>query len=132
MYGKEDIHYDDRLEDGPIKERTTTDILFCVAFIAFWVFSVVILVQSKKSGDITKLLRPSDGLHDCGVGKAEGFNKLFFNVDLSVTTPYHAHGIMKHAFCVKECPQKDTVWKAKDCFIAKDDPRNFEPDRAEK
>jgi hypothetical protein len=104
-YGKEQVEYDERMEDGPITERKTTDVLFCLTFLAFWAFSGFLFLSSKSNGDITKILRPSDGLHDCGVnGPTKDYPNLFFNVDMSVTTVLKAKEIMIHAVCVKECP----------------------------
>lgn len=112
------------MEEGPIMERKTTDVFFCIAFLGFWVFSVSLFLQATKKGDISKILRPSDGLHDCGIGETKNTPKMFINKDLfKVTTILAPKDIMIHTFCVKECPKNNTVWKESDCFIGKDDPR---------
>ena len=123
MYGKtkEQVQHDDRLEDGPIKERQTTDIIFCLAFIGFWVFSLFLFFSTK--GDFTKILRPTDGIRDCGVDATKGYDNLFFNLDFSIATVFNAETIMKNAYCVKSCDDSNTAWKSDDCFIAGDDPR---------
>jgi len=94
MYGrpKEQVQHDDRLEDGPIKERQTTDIIFCLAFLAFWVFTFVLFFTAP--GDFTKILRPSDGIRDCGVEATKGYDYLFFNLDFSISTIFNPETIM--------------------------------------
>ena len=132
MYGKsgrEEVHHDDRLEDGPITERSTTDIFFCLAFLGFWVFSVILLLGAKKEGDLSKLMRPTDGLHDCGFGQTSQHPYIFLNVDMSITTLLTAKEIMLNAYCVKQCPMDSTTWAAADCYIAPDDVRSGEPSR---
>jgi hypothetical protein len=109
------------LEDGPIKERNTTDIVMCLAFIGFWAFSLFLYFSAN--GDFSKILRPTDGIRDCGVNETKNYGILFFNLDFGIQIAFRPEQIMENAYCVKSCIDSNTAWQQDDCFIAQDDPR---------
>ena len=53
--------HDHELDDGPVEDRSTTDILCCMMFIVFWVACLGVLGLAMAQGDYSKILRPYDG-----------------------------------------------------------------------
>jgi len=45
---------------GPVDERKFTDCLFCLFFVMFWLFLIVISVMGFKNGDPVRLASPFD------------------------------------------------------------------------
>ena len=86
----------------PTKDRSCTDLLCAIIFIAFLCCSIAASVYGFATGDISNIAQPfdSDGLA-CGRGEAKNFPYLYFNKPLS--TDY-----VKETVCVKACPREDT------------------------
>lgn len=48
------------LRYGPKRDRSCTDIICCMIFIAFLAFSVFLVADSSFKGDMSKIARPFD------------------------------------------------------------------------
>lgn len=60
MSKEEKAEVGEELRHGPVSDRSCTDILCCLIFLAFIGFALFINVQSLFKGDITKVARPYD------------------------------------------------------------------------
>lgn len=50
----------DELRHGPVQQRSCTDVICCLMFVAFLAFVVFVNVQSFAKSDVTKVARPYD------------------------------------------------------------------------
>ena len=55
------VDLDSNLKNGPVRDRSCTDIICCLAFVAYTVTASMIVVKSFSNGDLTKIARPMDG-----------------------------------------------------------------------
>jgi len=104
--GEEQVDVPDELREGPVRERSCTDIACLLLFAAFWGLCLFFLFRGIKTGDMSKIARPfdSDG-NACGYVNANSgkdlsaFPYLYFNIGIVGTKPAIASTV-----CVKECP----------------------------
>ena len=100
MVLKPELKIDDRLEDGPIKDRGCTDIICCFLFIGFWVATIWFGLIFIKNGDLDKVMRPVDyDGNPCGMGKGANHPYLMFGALTTLKKDY-----LKSTVCVKTCP----------------------------
>ncbi|XP_076091061.1 choline transporter-like protein 2 [Mytilus galloprovincialis] len=110
----ETFQYDPDFE-GPIKNRSCTDIICCLLFIIFIGGLAIISYFAFKYGDPSLLLNPvnSDG-EMCGKGNQEGKDYLFF-FDM-VTCGRMGVGVFVKGcptpqICVSQCPDANFIYK---------------------
>jgi hypothetical protein len=98
--GKPELKVDERLEDGPIKDRGCTDVICCMLFIAFWGATLFFSFNYFKKGDLNKVMRPVDfNGNPCGMMLAKDYPYLFFGKLRTIDKDY-----LKYTVCVKKCP----------------------------
>ena len=98
----------EELKDGPLKERSCTDVFCCIIFVAFWVVSVYVVADSFVRGDLSKIARPYDNAGDqCGYSNlnitgrdATAYPYLFFNL----ASVAQGDSVLAQSSCVKACP----------------------------
>nr|XP_053656194.1 choline transporter-like protein 4 isoform X2 [Cherax quadricarinatus] len=104
QYG-ESIKYDASFK-GPIKNRSCTDILCLLLFVAFLAGWGVVTVFAALHGDPSRLLYPTDSMgRVCGRGELQ--NKsflLFFDLTRCATPKVIATGCPTPQVCVEKCP----------------------------
>lgn len=97
---------DPRVSNGPLEERSCTDVLFCLIFIAFLVGLGVISAFGYQNGQPQRLLAPldADGKF-CGLDDGyQNYTYLYLlDINLGVTE------ILSSAVCVSECPMDDAT-----------------------
>jgi solute carrier family 44 (choline transporter-like protein), member 2/4/5 len=94
------------VSNGPIEERSCTDVLFCLLFLAFLVGLGVVSMFGFKNGQPERLLAPldADGKF-CGIDSGyESFPYLYL-ADLSAS----ATDLLSTAVCVSDCPMDDAI-----------------------
>jgi len=92
---------DDRVANGPLEDRSCTDVLFCLIFLAFLVGFGIVSVIGFKNGQPQRLLAPldADGKF-CGLDKGyENYPYLYLAID-----PMNVGDIFSTAVCVSSCP----------------------------
>ena len=97
---------DDRVGDGPLEDRSCTDVLFCIIFLAFLVGFGVVSVFGYQNGQPQRLLAPldADGRF-CGLDPVvQDYPYLYLALDPTKVTE-----IFKTAVCVSSCPMNDTT-----------------------
>ena len=102
-YNGEDWTPDEALQDGPMAEdqRSCTDILCSLIFIAYFVGMGYIGYWAFTKGDMERLTAPvDDDGHFCGVD--EGYEDYPFVYWPDLTDKI---SILSNYVCVKECPQ---------------------------
>ena len=87
----------------PVEDRSCTDVIFCLVFLAFWVFSTIGVVYGVSNGNLENIAQPYDDVGNaCGVpGPTLEFNYLF------VTSPNSLDLTKRHNLCVKGCPKSE-------------------------
>lgn len=60
MDDRANAEVNDELRQGPVSDRSCTDIICCLGFVAFIVLAVAVNVQSFAKGDVSKVARPYD------------------------------------------------------------------------
>lgn len=100
----EQLEVPEYLSEGPIRERSCTDVACLIFFVLFWGLCLLVLANGLKTGDLSKIARPydSDG-NACGyvnidVDLAE-YKYLYFDVSISMTGKVTSNNI-----CSKNCP----------------------------
>lgn len=95
---------DDRVKDGPLEQRSCTDVLFCLIFLAFLGGVGIISIFGYQHGKPERLLAPldADGKF-CGLDKGYEGHKYLYLLDITQTD------ILASAVCVSKCPVNDTV-----------------------
>lgn len=90
------------LRHGIIEDRSCTDCLFFILFVASWVAFVILASYAYKQGDYTRISSPYDSFaHQCGKGLAKDYPLLYYTdpSDLATLTP--------ETVCVRKCPKQD-------------------------
>ena len=100
---KEDEKEDNyNYQEGPIKERSCTDIFCCILFIVFTGFCCFVTYFAISNGDPSILAKPYDPDYNaCGEGKNAGYPYIYF------ATPSDTENILTNTVCVKECPDSE-------------------------
>ena len=100
---------DDRVKDGPLEQRSCTDVLFCLIFLAFLGGVGVVSFFGYQHGQPARLLAPldADGKF-CGLDKGYENHPYLYLLDITQSD------ILASAVCVKECPLNNT--KPVDCI----------------
>ena len=107
----------DKLSNGPVEDRSCTDILCCLIFVAFIVGMVGTSGYGFMYGDPYLLLTTWDfDGNGCGYSnKTMDYPFLYFpTIDLEAAQKADASvdsvtEILKYAACVKECPSKTST-----------------------
>ena len=99
------LNLEDHHKEGPVRDRSCTDVICCVSFIAFWGCTIFVFMNSLQTGDLTKIGRPYDadgnacGLILPGAKNMSAYPFLFFNM------PSISGGnILDRTVCVTTCP----------------------------
>ena len=88
--------------NGPRSKRSCTDIICCLLFVIFWVFTIYIAIYGLQNGNLKNIAQPydSDG-NRCGVDRGfEKFPLLYFDQPMSTSA-------IKFTICVGSCPKDD-------------------------
>ena len=98
-----ELNLDKQLKEGPIRNRSCTDFLCCLAFVCFWGLSGYIFMLALKNGDLSKIARPydSDG-NACGFvlkNNLTEFKYLYFNL------PSVGGNLLSKSICISSCPK---------------------------
>ena len=115
MFGNDNSpQVDEDLYRGPKRDRSCTDILFCLAFVIFWGLTVFLTISQFTTGDFSRIARPydSDGIA-CGYGENQELPYLYFG---RLKTSLKSK-IMERRLCIKECPK--TEGDLKNCRLTK-------------
>jgi hypothetical protein len=100
---------DEKVGDGPLEDRSCTDILFCLFFLAFLVGFGIVSVFGYNNGQPDRLLAPldADGRF-CGIdAKVKSHPYLYLVLDPLQTSSIG--DIFETAVCVSSCPMNNTV-----------------------
>lgn len=109
----EPVQYDPEFK-GPIKNRSCTDILCFLLFIAFLAGWGVVAGFAAFNGDPSRLLYPTDSLGRVCGKDPEVINKtylLFFDLTRCASPKVIATGCPTPQVCVKECPHENWFYK---------------------
>ncbi|XP_072935084.1 choline transporter-like 2 isoform X2 [Epargyreus clarus] len=112
-YG-EPIRHDPNF-NGPIHNRSCTDVVFLILFIAFLGVWGYVGYYSMQHGSIEKLLAPIDSNgRRCGIdsGLENKKNLLFFNIAKCVAPDSVLMGCRTPQVCVEKCPDETKMLKA--------------------
>lgn len=103
-YKADDYVVDERVKDGPLDQRSCTDVLFTLIFLAFLFGVGVVTVFGVQHGKPERLLAPldADG-HFCGLDEGYQAYKYLYFADINVDPSL----ILSTAVCVKSCPMDD-------------------------
>ena len=91
------------MSNGPLEERSCTDLLFTLLFLAFLGGLGVVSVFGYQNGQPERLLAPldADGKF-CGLDSYSGYPYLYImNINMTVTD------ILSSTVCVSTCPIAD-------------------------
>ena len=98
---------DDKVGDGPLEDRSCTDILFCLIFLAFLGGFGIVSVFGYQNGKPERLLAPLDANgRFCGLDeevKAHPYLYLVINPEQSTSIS----NLFETAVCVSTCPMND-------------------------
>jgi len=104
--GQKDL---DKYKNGPVQDRSCTDVFMCIIFSAFLLLMVVISIVGFQNGDPYKIVTPFDS--DANIcGESEGFEDypyLFWPEFLSNAASADTDAY-KTTVCVNICPKYDT------------------------
>lgn len=105
---------DARVANGPLEQRSCTDVLFCLLFLAFVVGLGVISVFGYNHGQPERLLAPldADGKF-CGIEQGYEAYKYLYIMDVSQSD------ILSTAVCVSSCPSKESQVDCKPTSVVK-------------
>ena len=95
--------------DGPLEDRSCTDILFCIIFLAFLGGFGIVSFFGYQNGKPERLFAPldADGRF-CGLDdNMTDYKYLYLALD-PLAAP-SVSDLFQTAVCVKSCPQNDTV-----------------------
>jgi len=102
--------------NGPIKNRSCTDVICCIIFVVYIAFMIVIGILAYLWGDPYKLLYPSDTHgNTCGEGTLANKKYLFY-FDLLECIPDSISQVTSmsycktHQICVEKCPSANTYY----------------------
>ncbi len=93
--------------DGPLEDRSCTDVLFCFFFVAFLVGFGIVSIFGYQNGKPERLLAPldADGRF-CGLDEVvKNYNYLYLVIDPTATPS--VSNLFETAVCVSTCPMND-------------------------
>jgi hypothetical protein len=103
-YKADDYVVDDRVKDGPLDNRSCTDLLFTIVFLAFLVGLGIVSIFGFENGKPERLLAPLDADGNfCGLDALHKAYPYLYFADLYVNPT----DIPATAVCVKKCPMDD-------------------------
>ncbi|XP_065646897.1 choline transporter-like protein 4 isoform X2 [Hydra vulgaris] len=117
-YGKSKAH--DPSFNGPIKNRSCTDIICCLIFVLYIVGMLIVGFLAFSWGSPTKLLYPTDSRGNlCGVGTfADRKNLFYFDllecIPNSLSDIYSITSCKTTQICVKDCPSQNAFYLTAD------------------
>eukprot|EP00825_Cyclidium_porcatum_P019462 TRINITY_DN220_c0_g1_i3.p1 TRINITY_DN220_c0_g1~~TRINITY_DN220_c0_g1_i3.p1 ORF type:complete len:664 (-),score=98.29 TRINITY_DN220_c0_g1_i3:141-2132(-) len=89
-----------KLENGPIENRSCTDILCCLLFLASIAVMVYLTIIAYTKGDVWRVLAAWDpDSRACGVGDYKDYKYIYFSIPCPDTTILKTYNI-----CVDKCP----------------------------
>lgn len=103
----------DELRDGPLRDRSCTDMLFCIFFFAFITAMSYIGYYGYQHGDPNAVIYPYDSAgYQCGRPETNvsAYPYVYFLNPFDPTSK-------KWKVCLKECPSKNTT--TTNCFVTK-------------
>lgn len=108
----EALQYDPEFA-GPLKNRSCTDIICLLLFLAFLGGWIVVAVFAVQGGDPERLLHPTDSEgRVCGRGEfANKTNLFFFDLTRCASPKVLATGCPTPQVCVSECPSENWFYK---------------------
>ena len=88
----------------PVHDRTFTDVIFCILFVCFWIFSMCGIIYGFSNGNLENIGQPyDDSGNRCGEDGQKEFERLFFVAPTSLNLKNRT------TVCVKECPADNTT-----------------------
>ena len=101
--------------NGPIKNRSCTDIICCILFFIFIIAMLIVGFLAFSWGNPKRLLYPTDSNgNSCGQGDyADKKNLFFFDllecIPTDITSMFKITSCPTQQICVKDCPSKNTL-----------------------
>ena len=112
---KRELDLENDLKNGPVRDRSTTDFICCIIFLAFWAACVFVAIFALQNGDPVKLIQTFDIN-----GKACGSL-----IDGTLNYPlgyfYQPLNNLSYVVCVSSCPNwnvGNSVPTSVDCYGA--------------
>ncbi|ELU15407.1 hypothetical protein CAPTEDRAFT_224558 [Capitella teleta] len=119
-----EAHKYDPTFNGPIKNRSCTDVICCIMFLVFIVAFIIVGIWAFAMGDPRVLLYPSDSEGNiCGYGDFENKPYVFFFdlLDCAKTGPaIIALGCPTPQICIEQCPSEFWSWQTHPLTAADD------------
>lgn len=124
---------EEELHRGPKRDRSCTDVLFCLGFVLFWGLCLFMTFSLLSTAEFSKIARPYDSDKiACGFNANKDYPLLYFGRIKGTKVGEHT---MKRRICVKECPTKEgklqncrltQFWKEKYSVKSCDELRAYE------
>jgi hypothetical protein len=96
----------DKYKNGPIEDRSCTDVFMCILFCLFLLCMVCVSIYGFSAGDPYKIITPFDSEGNiCGETEGfEDFKYLYWPEAISSLRSVDTD-VYKHTICIKSCPK---------------------------
>jgi hypothetical protein len=106
----------EKYKNGPIAERSCTDLFMCVIFCAFLLLMVIISIIGFQKGDPYKIVTPYDAAGSiCGVSEGYEDYKYLYWPRIGTGAQKVSKAAYTETICVKKCPSTSEDYAALEC-----------------